>query len=297
VKAVRFKKIDAFATEKSSGNPAGAVYLGPGDNLSHMEMQRIAAELKGFVSEVGYAREIDENTYELKYFSSEKEVEFCGHATIAIMYDLVKGDPRLLARETVEVVTNKGTLVVENHIASEDAVFITAPDPLCSSLTDVGEAAIFEALGIDRGTLRGGLSLVNAGLETLIVPMDSLESVLSTHPSMDGLKAFCQGNAIDIVLIFSDEATDEANRCRTRVFAPVYGYLEDPATGSGNAALGYYLLNSGAWDGNPISLEQNGDALMPNRVRLRARTDGTGKTRVLFGGKAVVRIAGEYILC
>ena len=51
-------------------------------------MLQIAKELKGFVKEVGYVFGTSEGSFDLKYFSSEREVDFCGHATIAIMYDL-----------------------------------------------------------------------------------------------------------------------------------------------------------------------------------------------------------------
>ena len=59
MKQFKFKKINAFATEKSDGNPAGMVILNDSDNISNDEMLLIAKELKGFVSEVGYVKQID----------------------------------------------------------------------------------------------------------------------------------------------------------------------------------------------------------------------------------------------
>jgi len=44
-------------------------------------MQAIARELKGFVNEVGYLCRLDKDLFDLKYYSSEREVDFCGHAT------------------------------------------------------------------------------------------------------------------------------------------------------------------------------------------------------------------------
>ncbi len=54
MKRLRFKKIDAFASKYSSGNPAAVVYLDKLEELSEEEKLQIAKELKGFVSEVGY---------------------------------------------------------------------------------------------------------------------------------------------------------------------------------------------------------------------------------------------------
>ncbi len=76
MKKFKFKKINAFATENSDGNPAGMVSLNESDHITTNEMLLIAKELKGFVSEVGYVKQIDKNTFDLKYYSSEREVDF-----------------------------------------------------------------------------------------------------------------------------------------------------------------------------------------------------------------------------
>lgn len=297
MKRFTFKKIDAFATGKSAGNPAAAIYLSAKDDVSADEMQRIAAELEGFVNEVGYVRQLDETTFDLTYYCSEREVDFCGHATIAITYDLLKNDAGLMGKQTLNIDTNKGRLAVENRIAGEDAVFISAPNPIFSS-RKVTTSHLAKALGISTGVITTACptSIVNAGLETLIVPINTLQAVLTMAPQFEALKRFCLENEIDIITAFTDEVADRVNSYRTRVFAPTFGYLEDPATGSGNAALGYYLLENRRWDGKPISLEQNGDYASPNIVKLLAKRDEGDGVHVVFGGGAIVRIAGEYFL-
>ena len=42
MKTFTFKKIDAFATATSGGNPAAAVYLDSFESITEQEMQRIA---------------------------------------------------------------------------------------------------------------------------------------------------------------------------------------------------------------------------------------------------------------
>jgi len=293
----QFKKIDAFASGFSTGNPAGAVYLDSPDEITPEEMQQIARELKGFVSEVGYVWRIDGTTFGLRYYSSEREVEFCGHATIAIMYELIRNGQELMQNDLIHIVTNKGKLAVKNRIRTDDAVFITAPAPVFSS-REVARDHVASALHISESKMSNDypVSVVNAGLETLIVPLRRLKTVLSLTPSLEELKDFCVRHSVDIITVFSDETADSGNRFRTRVFAPTFGYLEDPATGSGNSALGYYLIKNGRWDGMPITLEQNGSRDNPNIVRLITKPDENGNTRVLFGGNAIVRIQGEYIL-
>lgn len=297
MKKFRSKKIDAFATQESDGNPAGMVYLNSLDDITSDEMLRIAKELKGFVSEVGYVSRIDENTFDLKYFSSEREVDFCGHATIAIMYDLIKNGVNLINQKQINIITCKGNLIVENRISNEDAVFITAPVPVFSP-NEVNTESIAEALRIDLDEIDNDYTatIVNAGLETLIVPINSLNGILSISPELNELKGFCIENEIDIITVYTDEVSDKENSYRTRVFAPTFGYLEDPATGSGNSAFGYYLLKNKIWDGTFMSVEQNGSIENPNIIKLMAKDTEGANLQVVFGGGAIVRIDGEYIL-
>jgi PhzF family phenazine biosynthesis protein len=296
MKTFPFKKIDAFATATSSGNPAGVISLRKKTEITDQEMQRIARELKGFVSEVGYLWYNDDDTYGLRYFSSEREVEFCGHATIAIMHDLIRSNDRLMRKEIISIVTNKGRLEVQNRIPNDNAVFITAPDPVFSPAA-IDKNSFAEAIKVEPNEISDQypVSVVNAGLETLIVPLKKLDTILSLSPQLDELKSYCRKNSIDIITVFT-EVAHKPNRFRTRVFAPTFGYLEDPATGSGNAAFGYYLLKNGKWDGKPMTVEQNGELVSPNIVKLITRNDEQGKLQVLFGGGAIVRIQGEYIL-
>ncbi len=297
MKTLSFKKIDAFATDHSSGNPAGVVYLQEKDELSEEEMLRIARELKGFVSEVGYVRQVERDAFDLRYYSSEREVEFCGHATIAIMYDSIKQRDELLQQPFVNISTSKARLLVENRIPQENAVYISAPEPnlfRCSIENTTLAAALRMSPDVISDTLP--LAIIHAGLQTLIVPVNNLQATLSIRPDLEELKQFCLNHALDIITVFTNDVADTANAYRTRVFAPTFGYLEDPATGSGNAALGYYLLKQQQWDGHPISLEQNGLREQPNLVKLLAKPDGNQEQRVWFGGGAIVRIQGEYCL-
>jgi L-cysteine desulfidase len=77
---------------------------------------------------------------------------------------------------------------------------------------------------------------------TTIIPLRDLETEISVFPDEQTLKAFCITNNVDIVLIYSQEVKAQNNIAYTRVFAPKFGYLEDPATGSGNNAFGYYMI-------------------------------------------------------
>jgi PhzF family phenazine biosynthesis protein len=140
------------------------------------------------------------------------------------------------------------------------------------------------------------ISIINAGLSTLLVPIVNLESILSISPNLEQLKDFCFANGIDIIHVFSSEVADKNSNYRARVFAPTFGYIEDPATGSGNSAFGYYLLKNNLWKGETVSIEQNGLKNNFNVVKLQKQIDENGNTRILFGGAAIIRMEGKYQL-
>ncbi|MCK9579576.1 MAG: PhzF family phenazine biosynthesis protein [Methanoregula sp.] len=292
---LRFKKIDAFVYSGSGGNPAGCIYLDRPDAISPDQMQQIAREMAGCVSEVVYVyRENDIVT--LRFFSSECEVAFCGHGTVAAMNDLIKYDPDLLRNPIISIHIGDRQILIRNTIAEEDAVFVSAP-LLSTPKTEIDPDAVAAALKLPPGEIvsPGGITVISAGLVTLIVPLHSLAALLATRPDQQHLKEFCIRHGIEIVLVHTAEVSTDGAAYRTRVFAPAFGYLEDPATGSGNAALGYHLLASGAWDGKMIRIEQGRSRDHPNIIRLVS--DASEKQRtVFFGGNAVVRIEGEYLL-
>lgn len=288
----KYKKIDAFTSGCSNGNPAACIYLERQQILTESEMQLIARQHKGFVSEVVYLR-TEEDQYSLAFYSSECEVDFCGHGTIACMYSLIKHSPELMAQEELLVNTvRKGILTVYNRITQQNAVFISAPQPEYHSI-QVSASYIAAKLGINEADISGAypIEILNAGLNTLIVPITELKKEVSVNPQEQVLKRFCQEQGIDIVLIFNMQVKDQNRFAHTRVFAPKYGYLEDPATGSGNSAFGYYMLKHQLWTGDPITIEQGGDNIEFNEVRLMAQ-DGI----VMFGGSATDRIVGGYMI-
>lgn len=292
MKRYRFKKIDAFASGSSSGNPAGYVYLN--EPAPDEEMQQIARELKGFVSEVGFVRQGEESEdFILRYFSCEREVDFCGHATIAILDDLIRNTPDLQERKSIRIRTNTGVLEVENHVADKGRVYVHAPLPHFREPVPTLELTA-RALGLDESEISHDLpfGIAHVGQNILVIRLTSLNACIRCSPEYEALRRFALSHAVQVIHISSTEVSIPGHAYRTRVFAPAFGYLEDLATGSGNAAFGYHLLQCGHWDGSPIVLEQGPDRESPNIVHISLSSDDS----VIFGGNGVVRIDGWYCL-
>lgn len=291
MKKLKFKKIDAFTKGVAPGNPAGYILLDKEECLDEAGMQKIALELKGFVNEVGFVSKHD-GQYRLRFYSSECEVAFCGHATIAIMYDLLSRGAEKQEKEVL-IDVRAGKLSVFNHIKEEDAIYIMAPAPhyLDCRLTvqQVADALDINTTLIDE---KMPLRLVDGGLVTLLLSVHSLNGCLSISPDYEKLRTFCLENDIDIVHVSVKETQMASCRYRTRVFAPKYGYLEDPATGSGNAAFGYRLVEENLWNGD-FMVEQGSNLDDPSFVKLR-KYDTVDGLRMLFGGCGTTRMEGFY---
>ena len=113
---------------------------------------------------------------------------------------------------------------------------------------------------------------------------------------MEELKDFCIESGIDIIEVFTNDVAGRTSDFRTRVFASTFGYLEDPATGSGNSALGCYLIKINLWKGDTITIEQNGFREKFNIIKLQKKKDERGTERVWFGGAGITRFEGKYMI-
>ena len=280
MKQYRYIKSNAFTSGASLGNPAAAL-ITEDECLTPEQMQQIAAEHKGFVMETVFCSPSETAECKLTYYSSECEVDFCGHGTIATMYSIIKDDAALRAKKVLTVETNKkGMVSVYNEIDTEDAVYIEAPSPIEHAM-NIPVEEIEGILTLRKGSINRErtIRIIDAGLRTLIVPITQFEDEVLVYPDEAALKAFCEGNDIDNILIYSLQVADASNFAHTRVFAPKFGYLEDPATGSGNSAFANYLLSENMWDGSPITIEQGGNDRIFNAVKLK-----TLNGKVLFGG-------------
>lgn len=293
MKNLDFRKLDAFAQKNSSGNPAGVIFLKSSKEINEEEMLKTAWEMRSFVSEVAFLHEIGKNFFGLKFYSAKREVDFCGHATIAAMYELFSTRDDLEYQNKVKIRINSGVLEVENRIKTEDAVFIKAPQCFVKKAPDLKK--ISTAMNIHEKIIDKNLpvKIFNAGLSTLLIPITGLEEIIKISPDLKTLNDFCMDNGIDIVEVFTDKTKDKNNHFRVRVFAPTFGYLEDPATGSGNSALGYYLIDNGLWKNKALIIEQNSSLENFNIIKLKNYSNGKNHG-VIFGGGAVKRISGEY---
>lgn len=184
-----YEKSNAFSAGGSDGNPAACLYLDTDRDLTDERMPAIAKERNGFVSEAVHCRPTGEGSYRLCCYSSEREVEFCGHGTIACVYDPFRSREELKKSERITVRTDKGDLTIYSEWEKLDAVFITAPQSACGTVPILpDEIAHHLGAGRDRIDRRYPVASIDAGLKTPIVPVESLVGVTGLRPDEARLK-------------------------------------------------------------------------------------------------------------
>ena len=76
---MKMYQVDAFTTALFKGNPAAVIVQDAW--LDDHLMQNIA--LENNLSETTFVKVLDAENYEIRWFTPTKEVDFCGHATLA----------------------------------------------------------------------------------------------------------------------------------------------------------------------------------------------------------------------
>src|SRR5688500_10345443 len=82
----------------------------------------------------------------------------------------------------------------------------------------------------------------------------------------------------------------------SRMFAPEFGIVEDPATGGASGPLGCYLLHHGLVNGDAarnITSLQGAAMGRPSRIHIDIASQGSEITQVKVGGRAVLVATGQ----
>ncbi len=220
--------LDAFASKALEGNPAAIVPLESW--LDAGLMQAIAAENN--VAETAFFVKTGAGAYDLRWFAPNREVDLCGHATLASAWTIFsKIEPTL---NEVRFATRSGELVVTRgdggnvmSLPSADSEPFTPP------------AGFSEALGKALGgtppkelhiSAKGG-----AGAKALIAVWDTQDQVKALEPKPDLEQVAMQVGAGSVLATAAGGG--KPYDMVSRFFAPYYGVPEDPVTGSAHCAL------------------------------------------------------------
>lgn len=292
---INIYQVDAFTSTPFYGNPAAVIPNAKG--LNDIKMQQIANELN--ISETAFVNQIDEDLYNIRYFTPECEVELCGHGTIATFYTLaLKGyiKPIYEGIKRVYQITKTGKLPVELRFKNSiiESVIMEVAEPKEFGKVEDLES-IGKALNIDKSDIKVGdkymaPEIISTGLKDIIIPIK--EKKILDNLDVDHLeisKLTKNLGAIGIHAFYLPE--EDTSKVYVRNFAPLVGINEESATGTSNASLLYYLKKKDLIKDNQIIALQGHSINRPSEVKCYINDDENGY-RIKVEGKARIVIDG-----
>ena len=236
----RYYLCDVFTDTRFGGNQLAVLPQAAG--LSSERMQQVAREFNFSETTFVLPPEETEHTAQVRIFTPMAEVPFAGHPNIGTAFVLATTG-RLGAIDTALSVTfeeRAGPVPITIRKQPDQSVWceLTAPERLSLGKTvGVGTVAAMLSLTADDIVTRTHLPQVaSVGLPFLFVEVRDLAVLGRVRVNREKLETLVAGDLPPLVHVYtkSDEA---ASDIRARVFAPLFGVPEDPATGSANCAL------------------------------------------------------------
>lgn len=288
-------QVDAFTDKPFGGNPAGVVP--DAKNLSEEDMQKIACEMN--LSETAFVKKLENDCFEVRFFTPKCEVALCGHATIATFYVLGKkgyirheGKRKVLIKQK----TKAGLLPVELYFENDEIVKVLMHQGSPVAFGQIDEIEeISKILGIREEEV--GLKdfelkpeIISTGLKDIIVPVKDEESLKSLNIDFEKMDDYCNSKGSIGMHVFTlDELNDNTVHCRN--FAPSVGIYEEAATGTANGALIYYMKRNNLLKANYIQANQGQYMNRPSKI-LCEINESENHDIVKVGGQAVIVMEG-----
>ncbi len=257
---IKFYQVDAFAEKIFEGNPAAVCPLDKW--LDDSIMQKIAMENN--LAETAFFVQNDDE-FELRWFTPTKEVNLCGHATLAsahVLFNYLGYD-----KETIIFNSKSGPL----HVSKIDDL-IKMDFPVEPPVECEAPQSIIDAFG------KTPLAVLKS-VDYIVVYKDGIDLTTLT-PNLDLLKK------LDLRGVCITTTHDKYDFV-CRFFAPNYGIDEDSVTGSAYTQLTPYWakrLNKNSFKSKQLS---------PRGGELQCQLDAK---RVYIYGKAICYIIGEITI-
>jgi trans-2,3-dihydro-3-hydroxyanthranilate isomerase len=287
----RYYICDVFTEARFGGNQLAV--LPQADGLSAQQMQQIAREFN--FSETTFVFPAKANhTRHVRIFTPAREIPFAGHPNVGTAFVLASAGEFGEIKSSLTVIFEEGAGLVSIKIEESGGKIVscelTAPQSLSFGKTLPVEL-VASALSVDPkeiATKTHQPQVASVGLPFIIVELRDrsvLERARINLSGFEGLAA--QGVMPDVY--FYTTASDGFD-IRARMFAPLSGVPEDPATGSANCALAGLLAHYSEKPSGHFGwrIAQGVEMGRPSTLIARAeKRDGTvHETRI--GGAAVL---------
>ena len=281
---------DVFTEQRFGGNQLAV--LPDAQKLSDWQMQQVAREFNfsetAFVlpAETGHTRKV-------RIFTPTTEIPFAGHPNIGTAF--VLAETGALGKEIPDTVLfeEKAGLVsieIQANLDSPTSFELKAPQVLTlqefPAIRSVAKALSLRENEIVVTT--HAPTVASVGLPFLFVEVLDLSVLSQVRIDMAGFDRLLVEGAVPYVHVYTPKtgSTD----IQARVFAPLDGVAEDPATGSANCALAALLSHYRSERDGEFSwcVFQGIELGRPSTLRIRARKENGCVVGSWVGGTCVM---------
>jgi trans-2,3-dihydro-3-hydroxyanthranilate isomerase len=290
--AHRFETVDVFTDRRFGGNPLAVFPEAQG--IDDAEMQSLAAEIN--LSETTFVLPPADpaNTARMRIFNRAHEMPFAGHPSIGTAWVLARHGLAKDGEVRLEVPAGLVRVAVTTDAdGNPSGGRLIAPQTLSLGI-EVPREAIAACVGLTLDEVCVGAHqpvVASMGVEFVIAEVRP-EALARCTPNLAAYRVALRPEMEGRLSLFV-YARDGAN-IRARMFAPLAGTWEDPATGSANAALAALLLSIDGGDRAAFTVRQGVEMGRPSLLELEAWRGEAGIHSSVAGGCVPV-LRGELV--
>jgi trans-2,3-dihydro-3-hydroxyanthranilate isomerase len=319
-----FVTVDVFTQNTFGGNPLAVFFSA--QQLSSQDMQRIAAEMNYSETTFVLPPEDPSNTALIRIFTPKSELPFAGHPNVGTGFVLAAHPAAAPVTGKIDLVSDAGgnqcLMRFEEHAGlvevgvelnadgSPKESRIRAPQPFQHRVGHSNEE-MAQALGLDPKqvvSVGGRSTIVSVGIEFPVVRVSGLDALAACDPQIDAFKRLGMNPASDGDAVGADDAflvyaycrahpTRRPRFYRARMFDPLHGIAEDPATGSAAGALVGLLAEQEGLEGRGrYEIFQGEEMLCPSRIVVDVTRDNGQILETQITGHCVEVIKGTFTL-
>ncbi len=296
--AYEFVTVDVFTEQRFGGNPLAVFPDARG--LSDTDMQALAMEFN--LSETTFVLPPDNPQHHAKVriFTPKYEMPFAGHPNVGTGYVLACRDDNPPEHYTFEEIAG----LVRVHILRGPDKTITgariaAPRSLSIDIS-IPTEIVAACAGLDPhdiATTAHTPLVASVGTPFVIAEVVSVDALSRASPDTAAFRAAAAsypGMADRFSLHLYVRIDGDATRLRTRMFGPLGGVTEDPATGSANAALAALLTSLAPGENVDLhyAIEQGVEMGRPSQIVAGARKTAEGPVYATVAGSCVPVMRG-----
>jgi trans-2,3-dihydro-3-hydroxyanthranilate isomerase len=296
--AYEFVTVDVFTERRFGGNPLAVFPDARG--LTDDQMQALAAEFN--LSETTFVLPADnpQNHAKVRIFTTRQELPFAGHPNVGTGYVLARrmdNPPEHLVFEEIAGLVRVHLL--RDADGATTGTRISAPRALSIDIA-IPEELVAACAGLERTDLATNAHtplVASVGIPFVIAEVASVETLSRANPDLAAFRSAAEqfpDLAGHFALHLYAWRDGDPMRLRARMFAPLGGMLEDPATGSANAALAALLTSLAPGENADLTyeIEQGVEMGRPSQIVAAARKTAEGPVLATVAGSCVPVMRG-----